>query len=145
MLCNRLENKVIRSPWDNFLNMSDNLSSFFSVDCSNRSFGSSCLDINTGEDEIQVKAELPGIEKKDLEILIQDKVLTLKVTRSERELQDSSRYLRRECQAGGIVKKIALPYEIEESTSDACYEKGILKITLSRAESDKPRIIQVTG
>lgn len=86
-------------------------------------------------------AEVPGMEEKDIEVLLDDGVLTLRgEKRSETEDKDrrfSERYY------GRFERRIPLGYEIEEDKIDACFKNGILSVTLpktAKAQSQAKRI-----
>lgn len=99
------------------------------------------MEISDGEKEIRVTAEVPGLEEKDIEVLLEDGVLTLKgEKRSETEDRDrqfSERYY------GTFERRIPLGYEIEEEKIDARFKNGVLAIVLpktAKAQSQAKRI-----
>jgi HSP20 family protein len=99
------------------------------------------VEISDGEKEIRVTAEVPGLEEKDIEVLLEDGVLTLKgEKRSETEDRDrqfSERYY------GAFERRIPLGYEIEEEKIDARFKNGVLAISLpktAKAQSQAKRI-----
>jgi HSP20 family protein len=99
------------------------------------------LEISDNEKEIRVTAEVPGMEEKDIEILLDDGVLTLRgEKRSQTEDKDrqfSERYY------GRFERRIPLGYEIEEDRIDARFKNGVLSVTLpksAKAQSQAKRI-----
>jgi HSP20 family protein len=99
------------------------------------------VEISDNDKEIRVTAEVPGLEEKDIEILLDDGVLTLKgEKRSETEDKDrqfSERYY------GRFERHIRLGYEIEEDKIDARFRNGVLSVTLpksAKAQSQTKRI-----
>lgn len=88
-------------------------------------------------------AELPGMKAEDLTIEVKGDVLTLG-GRSAQEDQKAE-YYRRERPRGGFNRAIALPYEVDGDKVEAKLERGVLTVTLPRAEADKPRRITVKG
>jgi len=93
-------------------------------------------------DRILLKAELPGIEKKDIKIEIKDNALYLAGERKSDEKKDVS-YHRRERIFGTFRRQIALPYKVEPEKILAKLEEGVLTIEIERAEEVKPREIKI--
>jgi HSP20 family protein len=99
------------------------------------------VEISDNDKEIRVTAEVPGMEEKDIEVLLDDGVLTLRgEKRSETEDKDrqfSERYY------GRFERRIPLGYEIEEDKIDARFRNGVLSVTLpktAKAQSQAKRI-----
>ncbi len=99
------------------------------------------VEISDNDKEIRVTAEVPGMEEKDIEILLDDGVLTLRgEKRSETEDKDrqfSERYY------GRFERRILLGYDIEEDRIDARFRNGVLSVTLpktAKAQSQAKRI-----
>lgn len=99
------------------------------------------VEISDGETEIRVTAEVPGLEEKDIEVLLDDGVLTLKgEKRSEADDKDrqfSERFY------GRFERRIPLNYEIDEDRIDARFRNGVLTVSLpktARAQSQAKRI-----
>jgi HSP20 family protein len=88
------------------------------------------VEVSDGEKEIRVTAEVPGLEEKDVEVLLDDGVLTLKgEKRSETEDKDrhfSERFY------GRFERRIPLGYEIDEDKVDARFKNGVLTVTLPK-------------
>jgi HSP20 family protein len=86
---------------------------------------------------------LPGIDPNAIDISVVGKTLTLRGSRKPEEFKENESYHRRERWHGQFTKTIELPFDIDSGKVDAQYRKGILRITLPRAEADKPRKISV--
>lgn len=90
------------------------------------------VEISDGEKEIRVTAEVPGMEEKDIEVLLNDGVLTLKGEKhsetEDKDRQFSERFY------GRFERRIPLGYEIEEDRVDARFRNGILTVTLPKTE-----------
>jgi len=95
------------------------------------------VEISDGEKEIRVTAEIPGMEEKDVEVLLDDGVLTLKgEKRSEaenKERQFSERFY------GHFERRIPLGIEVEEDKVDATFKNGLLTVTLPKTERAQTR------
>jgi len=94
-------------------------------------------------DTAVVTTELPGIDPSAIDISVVGKTLTLRGSRKPEEFKENESYHRRERWHGQFTKTIELPFDIDSGKVDAQYRKGILRITLPRAEADKPRKISV--
>ncbi|HON37999.1 MAG: Hsp20/alpha crystallin family protein [Desulfomonilia bacterium] len=101
------------------------------------------VNIFTGEDNVIITSEIPGVDPEDVDLTVTGDVLTLKGTRRRQELGEGQSWHRRERGYGDFYRTIQLPYNVESSKVEASYSKGILKITLPRAEADKARKISV--
>jgi HSP20 family protein len=99
------------------------------------------VEISNGEREIKVTAEVPGLEEKDIEVLLDDGVLTLKgEKRSEmedKEKQFSERYY------GRFERRIPVGYEIEEEKIDARFKNGVLSVTLPKTEKAQSQMKRI--
>jgi HSP20 family protein len=94
-------------------------------------------------DEAVVTTELPGIDPGDVDISVTGKTLTIRGSRRAEELKDEEYYHRRERWSGQLSKAIELPFNIEADKVDARFTKGVLYITLPKAEAERPRKIEI--
>ena len=101
------------------------------------------MNVWANEEGLVVTAELPGIDPETLDISVVDNTLTLKGNRAPDKLEEGDVYHRREREYGQFTRAIQLPFAIEADAVEAVYEKGVLQITLPRAEADKPKKIEV--
>ncbi|MGD9935426.1 MAG: Hsp20/alpha crystallin family protein [Dehalococcoidia bacterium] len=102
------------------------------------------IDIVENGDELVVKAHVPGIDPKDVDISIEDDVLTIKgETRSEEEKKDDN-YLRRELRYGSFQRSLRLPPTVDVEKASAKFENGELKLTLPKRPESKARSIKIT-
>jgi len=99
------------------------------------------VEISNGEKEIKVTAEVPGLEEKDIEVLLDDGVLTLKgEKRSEtedKERQFSERYY------GRFERRIPVGYEVKEDEVDARFKNGVLTVTLPKTEKAQSQVRRI--
>jgi HSP20 family protein len=101
------------------------------------------VNIWTGENDLLVTAQLPGIDPKELDISVLDDTLTLSGSRTLAQLKEGEIYHRQERGHGRFTRTITLPFRVKAENVSAAYEKGVLRIVLPRAEEDKPRKIVV--
>lgn len=97
----------------------------------------------SNEEGAVVTSEIPGVKMADLEITASGKNISIKGARKEGAGDAEVKYLRRERPEGEFNRSIELPFQIDSSKVEAKLVNGVLQITLPRAESDKPRKIQV--
>jgi len=95
------------------------------------------------EDEEIVTAEIPGVDPSEIDLAIVNDVLTISGERKAVEPNGEMRYHRRERTYGKFSRSIQLAFAVDSSKVSAGYEDGILKVTLPRAEADKPHKITV--
>ncbi len=101
------------------------------------------VNVYTNDNGAVAKAELPGIDLEQLELTVANSVLTLKGTRGCADLKNDVRALRSERIRGSFVRALNLPFKVDGAGVSARFDKGVLTVTLPRAESDKPRKIAI--
>lgn len=103
------------------------------------------IDMYQTDDEIVVKASLPGIKADEVQINITGDVLTLKgEVKHDEEKNDKSWHIR-EQRWGSFQRSLALPTNVVSDKAKAEFENGILTITLPKAEEVRPRTITVNA
>lgn len=99
------------------------------------------VEISDDEKEIKVTAEVPGLEEKDIEVLLNEGVLTLRgEKRSEMEDKDrqfSERFY------GRFERRIPLGYEVQENNVDAQFRNGVLTVTLPKSEKAQSQVRRI--
>ncbi len=101
------------------------------------------VDIYDNDDNVVIKAELPGVEKKDISIDVKDRLLILKGERStDSEVKEES-YYRRERYYGNFQRVFTLPVDVDADKIKAEYTDGLLKIEIPKPEVQKPKQISV--
>ncbi len=95
------------------------------------------------ENDVVVTSEIPGVNPDDIDISVTGDTLTIKGKRQQPELKEGQTWQRRERSGGSFYRTIELPFTVDSSKVEADYTKGILKITLPRAESEKPKKISI--
>lgn len=96
-------------------------------------------------DEVLVMSELPGVEADDLRVTVHEDSLTVICTRRPEPETPGTTYLRRERENGTFSRTLQLPFRVNPDAVEARLERGVLRVRLPRAESDKPRRITVTA
>jgi len=101
------------------------------------------INVWLGENEAVVTAELPGIDPAKLDISIIGDSLTLGGLHESEKADLEKNYHRQERSFGPFRRSIMLPFQVEADKVEASYEKGVLQLTLPRAEAEKPRKIAI--
>src|SRR5208283_5215015 len=101
------------------------------------------VDIYETEDAIVLKAELPGIDPKDVEVRVEDNTLYLKGERNyEKEVKEQN-YHRVERSYGSFARSFSLPNSISAEKVKAEYKDGLLTLTMPKREEAKPKTIKI--
>ena len=117
---------------------------FFLAPTANRAdWGQPMVDMYQTEDEIVVKATLPGLEPEDLDIQITGDLLTLRGEIKHEAEKEGARYHLREHHYQSFSRSLTLPAAVEADKSSAEMKNGILILTLPKAEEAKPKVISV--
>lgn len=101
------------------------------------------VDVFDTKDAVVLKAELAGMNPDDIQIEVEDNVLTIKGERKFEEKVDDERYYRIERRFGSFQRSLALPQGVKVDEITANYEDGILTVTVPKAEEEKPKRIEV--
>ena len=101
------------------------------------------LDVTETKNEIVVKAELPGMDVKDIDIALTDGLLTIKGERKLEKEDKKENYHRIERQFGSFSRSLNLREKVKADGIEAAYKDGILTVALPKAEESKPKKIEV--
>jgi len=101
------------------------------------------VDVNETDEAIEVKAELPGMEEKDIEVMLDGHSLLLKGEKKREHEETEGGIHRRERSYGSFLRRIPIPVEVDEDKIKASFDKGVLNIKLPKTESGKARRIKV--
>jgi HSP20 family protein len=103
------------------------------------------VDVFDTKEAVVLKAELAGMKPEDIQIEVEDNVLTIKGERRFAEKVEEDRYYRIERRFGSFQRSLALPQGVKADDIQASYEDGILEVRVPRAEEEQPRKITVTA
>ena len=103
------------------------------------------LEVNASDNEIRVSAELPGMDEEDIELLVDQDVLTIRGEKKS-ETEDKGRHFS-ERYYGRFERSIALPFEVEEDKAEASFKNGVLTVTLPKSAKaqDTAKRIAING
>jgi HSP20 family protein len=101
------------------------------------------VNIWLGDNSVVVTAELPGVRHEDVNISLQDEVLTLEGSRQPHLQRQDVKWHRRERAYGSFARTVQLPFRVDPDKVQARYINGVLEIELERLEADRPKKIQI--
>ena len=98
------------------------------------------VDIVENDNDYEVHADLPGLEKKDINISVEDGVLTISGEKKlEKKDRKKDRYYYYERSYGSFCRSFALPENVDEKNIAANYKNGLLELTIKKTEKAKPK------
>lgn len=106
-------------------------------------FRAPAIDISENNGTIEVKAEIPGLEKDDIKISVRDNMLSITGERKQESETKDKKFHRIERFYGKFSRKIRLPADIDADKVKATYKDGILNISLPKPASMKTKEIEV--
>ncbi len=103
------------------------------------------VDVNEDEKAVHVKAEMPGLEEKDIEVTLKDRMLTIAGEKKEEKTEENKKSNYRYCERrfGSFSRTIELPEGINIEAVNASYKNGILEIELPKSEAAQPKKINI--
>lgn len=101
------------------------------------------IDIEEDEKSIHLRAEIPGIDEKDLNVTLEDNVLTISGEKKEERKEENKRYVLAERRFGSFKRSIALPNEVKADSVKASFKNGVLTINFEKKEVSQPKRITI--
>ena len=108
-------------------------------------WGGPTLDVYEQGDNLIVEAQLPGMKPEDLDINVEQGVLTISGQITGKEERTERNYLIREHRTGRFSRSLRLPATYNADDCRADYEHGVLRLLFPKSEAAKPRRIQISG
>lgn len=132
------------NPFGSMLTDEAFLDDFFRTDLPARFNGfEPKIDIRETDKSYVIEAELPGLEKDDFKLTVEDGVLTLEGEKKMEHEEKNENYYRAERSYGSFKRSFRLSEEIDSKNIDAKYKNGILSVTLPKTEKAKPKAVDV--
>lgn len=101
------------------------------------------VDIYETENELVLKADLPDVDPKEIDVRVENQTLTLAGERKFETSSDQKGYHRIERSYGNFVRSFAVPNAFDTDKINAAYKNGVLTVTLTKKETAKPRQIKI--
>ncbi len=105
--------------------------------------GDFLMDMYQTENDVVIKASLPGVKPEEVDISVTDDVVTISGEHREEEEVKDKDYLRKEQRYGAFSRSVPVPVAVKSDKAEAEFEDGVLTLTLPKAEEVKPRQIKV--
>jgi len=101
------------------------------------------VDIIDREDEVFVKAELPGVDKKDIELNMTENSVTIKGSTKAEEKEEKGDYHRCEISQGSFSRTMSLPSDVDTDKAIAKFKHGILSLTIPKVKKSKHKNVKI--
>lgn len=101
------------------------------------------IDVSEDESALRISAELPGLEKNDIQLEVKDGLLTLRGEKRHESETKEGNLLRRERSYGSFYRALSLPEAADASKVEATFKNGVLEIKVPKREETKPRAIAI--
>lgn len=101
------------------------------------------VDVVDRDNEVIVRAEVPGVEKKDLDVSVSDNAVTIKGSTRREEKEEKGDYYRHEISVGSFCRAVALPADVDGSKAKASFKDGVLELTLPKVEKRKRHSVKL--
>ena len=101
------------------------------------------VDISQTKDKLVIKAELPGLDAKDVNVSISGDLLTIKGEKKKEEEEKDEHHHYMERYYGSFQRSFQLPVNVKTDKIEATFDKGVLKITLPKTEEAKKKEIEI--
>lgn len=124
---------------------STNLTRGFGEEGIGRGAWNPSVDIYENKEQIVLEAELPGMNRDDFELSVENNVITLRGERQFEKKDDSDNYHRVERSYGSFTRSFTLPQTVSAEGATAEYRNGVLRVTLPKREETKARRIKIGG
>ena len=101
------------------------------------------LDIYQDKDNLMVETPLVGVKPEDVNVSIENNVLTIEGKTEKKSEVDEKSYYRKEIRSGSFHRSVALPLPVSGDKARAEYAEGVLKITIPKEEKAKPKSVKI--
>lgn len=105
--------------------------------------GQLSIDVYQAPDKLVIKSTIAGVKPENIDISINNDMLTIRGKRLRREEVEEENYLIKECYWGGFSRSVILPVEVEAENVEAALDNGVLTVTLPKAKNAKQISIKV--
>ena len=133
----------LRQMQDNMDRMWRRFGSFNHDDSGGMEAWAAPLDVVADGDDFVVRASMPGVSPENIQVSIEDNVLTIRGETSSHFESTESNYLMRERRSGSFHRSLRLPDTVDQDRAEPRYEHGVLTVSLPKAEAKKARQFEV--
>ena len=101
------------------------------------------VDVIDRDTEVVVRAELPGVDKKDLDVSVSANAVTIKASTKAEHKEEKGDYYRCEITQGSISRTVALPADVDGDQAKAAFKDGVLELTMPKVAGSRKQSIKV--
>jgi len=101
------------------------------------------VDMVNRDDEVVVRAELPGVKKEDVEVTLSEHSVTVEAHTAREEKEEKAHFYRREMSRGDFRRTLTLPTGVDEAKATASFADGVLELTLPKLQRTSSRKVRV--
>jgi HSP20 family protein len=101
------------------------------------------LDVSETDNNLEIVADLPGMEKKDITVTLEDNLLTIKGEKKEEKENKDKQYHTIERCSGSFYRAVRLPVEVEKDKIEAAFKDGVLTLRLPKSKESKRKAAQI--
>lgn len=101
------------------------------------------VDVIERDNEVLIRAEVPGVKKADLDVSMTDNTVTIKGCTSHEEKEEKGDYYRHEISKGSFSRTVALPGDVDNDKAKTSFKDGVLEVTVPKVEKAKRKSIKV--
>jgi len=134
-------------PWRDVFDLQNDLGRLFDLNfgrlASPVTSWAPALDLYEEKDDVVVKAELPGMEEKEVEISFERDTLTIRGEKKQEQEVKEDNYYHLERSYGKFQRSVVIPSHVDANAAKATFKNGVLEIRLPKKEEVKPRQIRI--
>ena len=101
------------------------------------------LDVSETDNGLEIVADLPGMDKKDINVSLEENLLTIKGEKNEEKESKGKHYHTLERRSGSFYRAIRLPVEVEKDKVEAAFKDGVLTLRLPKTKEAKKKVAQI--
>jgi len=101
------------------------------------------VDVIDREEEVVVRAEVPGVDKDDLDVSVSDSAVTIKGKSKQEEKEEKGDYYRCEISSAAFARTVPLPSNVDTEKVTACFKDGVLELTMPKIEKARRRSVKI--
>lgn len=136
-------------PWEEMRSLQKSINDLFNFESYPAATGlfdrsmSPATDVVEGDSEFEVTCELPGLDKKDIDITMASNVLTIKGQKKGENEEKKGKYYKKETVSGTFQRTFSLPNTVDSENIKAELKDGVLRVVVPKKEEAKPKSITV--
>ena len=101
------------------------------------------LDVIREENEVVIRASVPGLDPKEIEVSVDEGVLTIAGSTAQSDAAESSGYVLRERRTGKFARSVRLPDYVDAEKAESTYEHGVISVTLPKSEAARSKRLEI--